>query len=149
MNNFLYAMIESFEKMKVEIHKVFNASNYAEKERNEIFFAVSICLHSILDYADRVKIKRKDIKLISAFKYANNSLKHCVEVRDLTKQRGGFSFPMHFELNIPKKEIVWSIVDNGGKDRKNQRNYYKVFLEGKDVIETCENVIEILKKYEL
>lgn len=45
--------------MKVEIHKILNVSNYAEKEKNEAFFAVSICLHSILDYADRVEIKRK------------------------------------------------------------------------------------------
>lgn len=67
--------------------------------------------------------------MIPAFRYANNSLKHCVEVRDITKQRRGFSFPMRFELIIPKKEIVWSIVDNGGEDRKNQRNNYKEFLE--------------------
>lgn len=149
MNNFLYSMIESFEKMQVEIHRVLNTSNYTEKERNKLFFMVGSCLHSILDYADRVKIKKEDEKLISAFRYANNSLKHCIEVKDITKQSGGFSFPIHFSLVILKKEIVWSIVDNGGEDRKNQRNNYKKFLERKDVVETCENVIEILEKYGL
>ena len=50
---------------------------------------------------------------------------------------------------IAKKEVVWSIIDNGGEDKKNQRNNYKKLLEEKEIIETCKNVIEILEKYEL
>ena len=149
MNNFLYAMTESFKNMQEEIHRVLNISNFTEEENNKLFLAVGTCLHSILDYADRVKIKKEDTKLVSAFRYANNSLKHCVEVKDITKQGGGFSFPIHFPLVIPKKEVVWSIIDNGGEDKENQRNNYKKLLEGKDIVETCNNIIEILEKYEL
>ncbi len=149
MNNFLYAMTESFKSMQEEIHRVLNLSNYTEEENNKLFLTVGTCLHSILDYADRVKIKKEDKKLLSAFRYANNSLKHCIEVKDITKQNGGFSFPIQFPLVIPKKEVVWSIVDNGGEDKKNQRNNYKKLLEGKEIIETCRNVIEILENYRL
>lgn len=147
MNNFLYAMTESFKYMNEEIHRVLDLSNFTEEEKNKLFLAVGTCLHSILDYADRVKIKKEDQKLVSAFRYANNSLKHCIEVKNITKQRGGFSFSIHFPLVLPKKEVIWSIVDNG--DKENQRNNYKILLEGKDIIETCNNVIKILEKYEL
>ena len=58
-----------------------------EEENNKLFLSVGTCLHSILDYADRVKIEKKDEKLVSAFRYANNSLKHCIEVKDITKQK--------------------------------------------------------------
>lgn len=149
MNNFLYAMTETFKSMQEEIHRVLNLSNFTEGENNKLFLTVGTCLHSILDYADRVKIKKEDEKLVSAFRYANNSLKHCIEVKDITKQNGGFTFPIEFPLVIPKKEVVWSIIDNGGEDKKNQRNNYKKLLEGKEIIETCKNVIEILEKYEL
>jgi len=149
MNNILYAMIESFKNMQEEIHRVLNLSSFTEEENNKLFLSVGTCLHSILDYADRVKIEKKDEKLVSAFRYANNSLKHCIEVKDITKQNGGFTFPIEFPLVIAKKEVVWSIIDNGGEDKKNQRNNYKKLLEEKEIIETCKNVIEILEKYEL
>lgn len=147
MNNLLYAMTESFNKMQEEINKILAISEYTEKERNQIFLAVGSCLHYILDYAERIDIKEEDKSLLSAFRYANNSLKHCVEVKSITKQQGGFSFSIHFPLVIPKKEIVWSIVENG--DKENQKRNYKKFLEGNDVLETCKRMIEILEKYEI
>ncbi len=149
MNNFLYAMTESFHQMEKEIHRVLNMSQYTEKESNELFLAVSSCLHYIMDYADRVELNEKDKSLISAFRYANNSLKHCIEVKTIAVPRGGLVFPIHFPLVIPKKEIVWSIVDNEDAKFENQRTRYKEFLGGKDVIETCKNTIDMLEKYEL
>ncbi len=124
-------MTESFKSMQEEIHRALGTSNFTEEENNKLFLTVGTCLHSILDYVDRVKIKKKDEKIVSAFRYANNSLKHCVEVKDITKQNGGFSFPIYFHLIIPERKVVWSILDNGGEDRKNQRNNYKKLLEVK------------------
>lgn len=147
MNSFLYAMIESFNKMQEEIHKILNISEYTEKERNQLFLVVGSCLHCILDYAERIDIKEEDKSLLSAFRYANNSLKHCVEVKSITKHQGGFTFPIHFSLVIPVREIVWSIIDNG--DKENQKRNYKRFLEGKDVVKTCKEMINILEKYEI
>lgn len=149
MNNFLYAMTESFHQMEKEIHRVLNMSQYTEKESNELFLAVSSCLHYIMDYAERIKLNEKDKSLISAFRYANNSLKHCIEVKTIAVPREGLVFPIHFPLVMPKKRIVWSIVNNEDTKFENQRIRYKEFLEGKDVIETCKNVIDMLEKYEL
>lgn len=140
MNSFLYAMNKSFNNMQEEIHKILNISEYTEKERNQLFLVVGSCLHCILDYAER-------ISLLSAFRYANNSLKHCVEVKSITKHQGGLTFPTHFPLVIPKRDIVWSIIDNG--DKENQKRNYKKFLAGRNVIETCQKVIEILEKHDL
>lgn len=140
-------MTESFNRMQDEIHKILDMSSHTVKEMNELFFVVSSCLHYILDYAERIDIREEDKSLLSAFRYANNSLKHCIEVKSITKQCGGLTFPMHFPLVIPKREVVWSIIDNGSME--NQKENYKKFLEGKDVTETCKNIIEILKKYEI
>jgi len=68
-------------------------------------------------------------------------------VKSITKHQGGFTFPIHFPLVIPKREIVWSIIDNG--DKENQKRNYKKFLEGKDVVKTCKEMINILEKYEI
>ena len=86
---------------------------------------------------------------MSAFKYANNSLKHSIEVNKITEEVGGFEFPIEFPFESPVREVIWSIVDDGDKKWKNQRKNYKKFLEGKNINETCKNVIEILEKYSI
>lgn len=149
MNNFLYAMTESFSHMEKEINRILNISQYTEKESNELFMAVSSCLHYIMDYAERIKLNKKDESLMSAFRYANNSLKHCIEVKSIAVTKGGVVFPVHFSLVIPKKKVVWSIINDENPKFKNQRINYKEFLEGKDVIETCKNAICMLEKYDL
>lgn len=59
MNNFLYAMTESFKSMQEEIHRALGTSNFTEVVNKKLFLSVGTCLHSILDYADRVKRKMK------------------------------------------------------------------------------------------
>lgn len=93
MNNFLYSMKFSLEKMSSEIHRILNMIVYDDEEKREIFFVVGICLHWILDYAARIDVKEQNKEIISAFKYANNSLKHSIEVKKITEEVGGFEFP--------------------------------------------------------
>ena len=149
MNNFLYAMTESFDQMEKKVYRILNMSQYSEKESNELFLAVSSCLHSILDYAERIELDEKDKSLISAFRYANNSLKHCIEVKTIAAPRGGLVFPMHFPSVIPERKIIWSIVGDEDPKYENQRIRYKEFLSEKDVVETCKYAKDILEKYKL
>lgn len=65
----------------------------------------------------------------------------------MTKQNGRIVFSIHFPIEIPERIIVWSIIDNVGKKVENQRNNYKKFLEGKDIVETCKYAMDILEKY--
>ena len=145
MNNFLYAMKESFERMQKEIHIVLKKSTVTDKDKNELFLRVGNCLHSILDYAERVEVEEGEKGLLSAFRYVNNSLKHSKKVVEITEQQGGGSFPISFPLTIPRREVVWCVIDNG--DKENQKKNYKKYLAGKSVIETCESIIKILEKY--
>lgn len=149
MNNFLYSMKFSFEKMSSEIHRILNMTVYDDEEKREIFFAVGTCLHWILDYAERVDVREQDKEIISAFRYANNSLKHSIEVKRITEEVGGFEFPIEFPFESPAREVIWSIVDDGDKRWENQRKNYKKFLEGKNVNVTCKNVIELLERYSI
>lgn len=149
MNNFLYAMKSSFEKMNKEIYKVLNQTVYGDKEKNEIFFSVGTCLHWILDYAERVNITEQDKGVISAFRFANNCLKHSIVIKELTDQVGGIEFLIEFPLEIPERQVIWSVIESGDEKWKNQKQNYKILLEGKDVLKTCKNIIEILEKYEL
>lgn len=135
--------------MEKKVYRILNMSQYSEKESNELFLAVSSCLHSILDCSERIEFDKKDKSLISVFRYANNSLKHCIEVKTIAAPRGGLVFPTHFHSVIPKRKIVWSIVGNEDPKYENQRIRYKEFLSGKDVVETCKYVIDILEKYKL
>lgn len=122
---------------------------YDDEEKREIFFAVGTCLHWILDYVERVDVRKQDKEIISAFRYSNNSLKHSIEVKRITEEIGGFEFPIEFPFESSAREVIWSITDDGDKRWENQRNNYKKFLEGKNVNETCKNVIETLEKYSI
>ena len=48
MNNFLYAMTESFGRMQEKIHMVLENPICTEKDKNELFLHVGNCVHSIL-----------------------------------------------------------------------------------------------------
>lgn len=146
MNNFIYAMNKSFEKMKQVVNTILSKSKYDEEERQELFFYIGTCIHWILDYAERIEINESDKQYISAFRYINNSLKHAFEVKEISSHRGGITFPIEFPLEIPEKQIVWFVADNG---KESQRNNYKEILSGKNVVATCEQAIEILMGYKI
>ena len=135
-----------FTLLKKEIKSILAQNMYSEKERNRIFYLVGSCLHHILDYAERSWVDEKGRSLISAFRFANNSLKHNIQVVEITKHEGGFSFPITFPLVMPEREIVWRIEASGKFE--NQEENYKKYLDGKNVIDTCGEAIEILKSCE-
>lgn len=147
MNNFEYALRKSFDDMRNVIERILDQILYEEKERQELFISIGTCLHWILDYAERVEIGNDEKSLVSAFRYANNCLKHSYEVRELSEDEGGFEFPFEFPLEIPEREIVWAIAIDYNDKYANQIKNYEKLLDGKNVISTCEQVIGILLKY--
>lgn len=145
MDNFMYAVDNSFAFMKSEIKDVLDGSSYTEVERNRLFYAVGTCLHCILDLAERCDFCETDKKRVSAFRHANNTLKHSLAVREIAKMQGGITFPIHFPLVIPQKEVVWSVGILDNPKYENQYRNYKEILEGKSVVKTCEIIIELIK----
>ena len=147
MKSFKYAMQKSYEYMKKEIDEITTGSIYSEAEMEKVFYACGTCLHWILDFAERVKVPNADPKYISAFRFANNTLKHDSNLFEFTEQTGGFSFPMSFPLEIENKEIRWKTLNNNG-GYESQHENYKEYLEGKIVVDTCKEIIELLLNYE-
>lgn len=146
MDNLKYAMEKSYDYMTEEINSILSSTSYSVEEKHRLFYACGSCLHAILDLAERIDILDNDKKYISAFRFANNALKHDKNLFELTKQTGGMSFPITFPVAIPKKEIKWKKLDNNGK-YEGQYNNYVEYLQDKSVIETCERVIGILLNY--
>lgn len=148
MKYFSYSMEKSFVYMTKEIKEIVNMSKYAEEERSRLFYACGTCLHWILDVAERVELTGEEGRYMSAFRFANNSLKHDAELFEMVVPTGGISFPIVFPLEIEKKEIRWKKLYDNGKYEKQFRNYEK-YLKGKPVIETCKRAIEILNAAEI
>ena len=73
-----------------------------------------------------------------------DSRKHGIEVETITKPTGGITFPIHFPLVIPVRRIIWKVKWDARSKR--QEEMYLKHLDGKDVVSTCGEFIERLKK---
>ena len=147
MNNLMYAMEHSYSEMKIEIDQILKKKDYTIEDENSIFYAVGKCLHAMLDYAERIRSNDLDKDTLDAFKYANNGLKHGIEVETITKPTGGITFPIHFPLEIPVRRIIWKV--KWDVRSKRQEEMYLKHLDGKDVVSTCGEFIEQLKEYSI
>lgn len=147
MNNLKYAMEKSYDYMVEEINSVLSGTIYSEKERQRLFYACGTCLHWILDYAERVNVSEEDKKIISAFRFVNNELKHDKALLEITEQTGGFSFPFSFPMEILAKKVCWKDIEDNGKYESQYKNYVQ-YLKERGVIDTCKEVIDRLIKYE-
>lgn len=146
MKNFKYSMEKSFENMVKEIDEVLNLNNYSDEERSRLFYSCGSCLHCIMDVAERINFLNEDRGYISAFRFANNMLKHDKELFEITISTGGMTFPMVFPLTIEKREIRWKkLIDNG--KYPNQYLNYEKYLKGNPVKDTCRKAIDIMNKY--
>ena len=144
MNNLMYAMEHSYSEMKIEIDQILKNKDYTTEDENSIFYAVGKCLHAILEYAERIRSNDLDKNRLDAFKYANNGLKHGIEVEPITKPASGITFPIQFPLEIPVRRIIWKVKWDARSKR--QEEMYLKHLDGQDVVSTCGEFIERLKK---
>ena len=145
MNNFMYAMEHSYSAMKTEVDRILQKSDYTTEDENGIFYAVGTCLHAMPDYAERIQCNDLDKDRLDAFKYANNGVKHGIELETVTKSAGGMTFPIHFPLDIPVRRIIWKVKWDARSKR--QQEMYLQYLDGEDVVSTCGEFIERLKQY--
>lgn len=147
MNNFMYAMEHSYLAMKTEVDQILQKNDFITEDENRIFYAVGMCLHAMLDYAERIRSNDMDKDWLDAFKYANNGLKHGIEIETVTKSAGGMTFPIHFPLDIPVRRIIWKVKWDARS--KHQQEMYLQYLDSKDVVTTCGEFIEQLKQFSI
>ena len=143
MDNQKYAMVKSYEHMVDEINDILSGTVYSVEERQRLFYVCGTCLHWILDYAERTNVSEENKKIISAFRFANNALKHNLNLYELTVQTGGLDFPIEFPVSVETKVIKWKELEDSGR-YKNQYDNYVTYLQGKAVVESCKMVINIL-----
>ena len=141
----MYAMEHSYSIMKTEVDQILQKSDYTTEDENRIFYAVGMCLHAMLDYAERIPSTELDKDRLDAFKYANNGVKHGIELETVTKSAGGMTFPIYFPLDIPVRRIIWKV--KWDTRSKRQQEMYLQYLDGEDVVSSCGEFIEQLKQY--
>ena len=98
VKHFSYSMEKSFVYMTKEIKEILNMSCYSEEERNRLFYACGTCLHWILDVAERVELTGEEGRYMSAFRFANNSLKHDAECLKWLFLLEEYHFLLYFHL---------------------------------------------------
>lgn len=146
MNNLKYAMEKSYAYMVEVINDILLSTTYSDAEKQRLFYASGTCLHWIIDYAERVEVAEEDKKIISAFRFANNALKHDKALLEITEQTGGLSFPIRFPIHFPARKVCWKDIEDDGKYESQHKNYVQ-YLRNRDVTITCKEVIELLVKY--
>lgn len=114
-------MEHSYSEMKIEIDQILKKKDYTTEDENSIFYAVGKCLHAMLDYAERIRSNDLDKNTLDAFKYANNGLKHGIEVETITKPASGITFPIHFPLEIPVRRIIWKVKWDARSKRQEEK----------------------------
>lgn len=140
---------DSFQKLKVAIKS---------KDNQEIYTAIGELLlwvvttdewhikNGLDDYKQR-KGKDEGGKILYGMRHAFNCLKHNMSFFQIHHKEGGFSFPISSPLKIKEITILWMAAgDILNGEHVNQKENYIKYLQGKEVIETFENVITFLNK---
>jgi len=124
----------------------------AQDEKQTVFNTMNNTIHSLMDYWERVKsssFQNETKKMMRAFAYANNKLKHADSLVSITARTGGFEFnSFTFPINIPPIEFVFTDLDSfcrEGRD-ENDNKMYNEYLRGKNVIE-CFKEVALLIEY--
>ena len=144
-----YALFKSYNELNCSVMAAKSDLNKPELMK-EVGFRLGTCLHWLIDVWERVESKCIDNShksYFSAFRYANNKLKHEVTLVELQQRTGGFSFPIHFPHVIPAVTIKWVKLDLGESKNKGQHNNYQNLLQGKEIIETVNSAKEIVLVY--
>lgn len=90
---FKYAIYTSYEELESALSQLKNNINNEELKK-ELEFRLGTYLHWILDAHERCSIEHS--AFFSGLRFANNNLKHSLELKKITERKGGFCFPICF-----------------------------------------------------
>jgi len=120
------------------------------KLNSELFAAVVSSAHSLLDCWERRDIKKSldptEVNIMNAFRFANNQIKHNINLIEVHKRTGGISFPMVFPLVIPQIQFMWTHIDRPVEEEfVSKWQIYCDNLEGKTIKDSFDAASKILK----
>lgn len=92
---------------------------------------------------ESLELSDEDKKYMLALRFANNILKHDINLFEFTEQTGSMSFPMSFPMEIEVREIRWKKLIDNGRFESQYKNYMDC-LYNEAVVGTCKKAIDIL-----
>lgn len=149
---FGYALRKSYDEFCSVVDCSKNDLNNDEIKK-DVNYRLGTCLHWMMDLWERVasdeetQILQEHKALFSAFRYANNELKHGKTLVTLYQRTGGVSFPISFPLEIPPIAFRWAEIDLSLPKYESQFKHYQDLLEGKDIVETVQDALHLIDNY--
>ena len=149
---FDYSLNKSFEELCIAIRASSKNKKIVDLQ-NEAHFRLGTCVHWLINIWERIekdtsiKIDDKHKPLFSAFRYANNKLKHNETLMTLQSLSGGISFPISFPLKIRTITYRWVKMESDEKGHENQLKNYQKRLQDVEVINSILKAKEIAINY--
>jgi hypothetical protein len=149
---FTFAMQNSFEELRATIVNATNDLNN-DNLKTEVNFRLGTYLHWMMDFWERIErndaiqITREHKSFFSAFRYANNELKHGKNLVTLYKRTGGASFPIFFPFVIERIDFKWATLKLSEKSYESQFTNYQTYLEDKPLLDTISEAKDIVGTY--
>lgn len=145
-----------YKQLECAIHE-YASSGHTTGNLTYVDAYLAASIHAAMDYIERFKKIKLSKKVISACRYANNTLKHNPRLITHRKAIGGFEFPFGAEESFSFEEIdiVWNFdpsitMDLKVHDPKVRENLERCFnyrkacfkstFAGKSILETLESV---------
>jgi len=150
INRFWTSYLNNFSDLRITIKATCYDLNSPDKKQS-VFDSLNNTIHSLLDYWERIKrndsISVEIKKIMRAFAYANNKLKHENNLISVETRKDGFSFPITFPLIIEQVRYEWADLDYIRRENANQENdfqQYCCFLKKKEIIVSLESVASLI-----
>ena len=148
-----YALNKSFIEMDLAINAATQNLNSNELKK-DVNYRVGTFLHWLLDtyeYLQNIKenpLSQNEKAFFSGLRYANNKLKHDVNVIQLYERTGGCSFPMQFPFVSEIITFRWTeIKEEKNPKWKKQHKNYQDHISHKEIISITEKALSLLKKF--
>lgn len=125
-----------------------------EELKKDVNYRVGTFLHWLFDTYEYLQsigenpLSQNEKAFFSGLRYANNKLKHDVNVIQLYERKGGFSFPMHFPFASEIITFRWTEIEEGENSQwKKQHKKYQDHISHEEIIPTAEKALSLLKKF--
>ena len=151
--DFLYSFEISYKEAIDIINRSCNNSNDVSLSK-EVHHKLCILIHSMMDLWGRIapdnnSMLEEEKKIMQAFRFICNELKHNKEYISIHKRISSSTFPFSFPFRFGSNSYIeWKEADIKSNIKfENQRKAYQSMLAGKSVIATLKTAKELIEKY--
>lgn len=151
VDSILFSLKDSIDLLSLEIKKINNNNRIDNKQL--LYKRIGDCLlwiYCILERVDQSSFPKKEQKLFNAFRGAANIQKHAKKDSDFDSFDSFINcsrFPMEFPFVFANNPVLtWKYFSENIIRRSDQVRDYNELLVDKDILETINEIYEILIK---